>query len=212
MAAKQQRFEEQPIERTFTDAMSPPPPEESGAPVQEAPIGTDPAPETGPNMETAPPAAEFFLSCLTSVEQQTFLGFCAMRNLTPDAGILAFLKEKIQRSELNTVATNPFTDEAQAVVDSVKQQMPTQAVTSTFQLGRKPVKACEVCGEPVTVDFLGRMLCQKPACWHAYAGLTPQQPMETASRGNADVNRRLGKLESMMDRIAQSLDKMVGAA
>ena len=192
MARSQQHFEETSTAQPFSDSSPPFSPAASPSPA--------------PTENPGPAPADFFLSCLSASEQQQFLDFCALRNLSPEAGVLAFLKEKLQRSELNTVVNNPFTDEAQAVVNSMQATK-----VPGFQLGQKPTKACEVCGQPVIIDFLGRMLCKNPQCWHTYAGLSPQDQQRGAVevRGG-ETDKRLSSLESMMERIAGMLDKLVG--
>lgn len=241
MAAKQSRVGD-PQPQTFTDTppvkqplseeSAPLPDQEPGTPPPDAPLPDTPFPgpygpepptpplSALPPLDVAEQAAEFFLNCFTSSEQQQFLDFCTMRGLTPAAGFLAFAKEKMQRGDMHSLNNNPFTDEAQQAVEDVQQQMhptptPTQPQPTTalqsYQLGRKPMKSCEVCQTPFVVDFMGRLLCSKPECWHTYAGIAPQQPTTRGAPVDADTSRRLGNLETMMERITQHLDRLVGA-
>lgn len=224
MPAKQpSRSEEPPMtEQTFSDV--PTSPLQSVASQEEmvdAPLPPPPAPDVSPAV-SGEAAADFFLSCMDVVEQQKFLGFCETRQLSPAAGIALFLKEPLQKDELDPMRANPFADEAQAMVDSMR---PTASTSAHSQLiappsQNLPVKPCAVCGTMFPVKFRGRMLCENPTCWHTYAGISPQQPRGVgAGTGElADTTRRLGKLESMMervagaqDRLAAMLDRMVGA-
>jgi hypothetical protein len=100
-------------------------------------------------------------------------------------------------------------------VEQVARQMPptTAAALPAFRLGQKPKKPCEVCGEEFEVQWQGRQLCKKPSCWHAYAGIQPRtSAVPVDVRASADLARRVGRLESLMDRIADSLDRMTGSA
>ncbi len=153
--------------------------------------------------------ADFFMAGLSAAEQQHFLDFCTMRQLSPEAGVLAFLKEKLQQGDLDAIRQNPFTDEAQAVVEQLLgRQQGGQPVP--YQMGKKVTKPCEVCQEPVVIDFPGRLLCQNPKCWHAYAGFTPQQSSNTPVVGGSAIERRLGKMESLVERLAGMMDRFIG--
>ncbi len=187
----------------------PPPPPPSPSPIEVTP----------PNPPATADPSDFFLSCLDSVEQQRFLDFCANRRLEPTAGILLFMKEPLQRYELNPLASNPFADEAQAVVDSVRAQTQPQAAAPVatqihpgVYVGRKPVKPCEVCGTPFEVEFLGRKLCKNETCWHTYNGMSPQSSLPKPTAGSSpETDRRLSKIETMMEWIVGKLEKRVGA-
>lgn len=211
MARQQSTSEEQP-RRTFSDTPAPsllpvgettPTPEEQPAPVLTA---TQMDPEA---------AAEIFLACMDMVEQQRFLSFCEGRGLTPAAGMLLFMKEPLQREDLNPLASNAFADDAQAVIDAMQPSLPQEQASPRpqgprAQLRQKPTAPCAVCGETFIVQFLGRQLCQKESCWHEYAGLHPQRPAGQGARVTAESDRRLGRLEKMVERMSGMLDQLVG--
>ena len=221
MAEKRQPIPSEPRERVFVDEGPPLQPDidlSVSAPAVE-PIG--PAGASPPAVAPPPDPADFFLSCMDSVEQQRFLDFCALRQLTPAAGILLFLKEPLQRDELNPLAANPFADDAQAVVDMVQHPQQPQAGQLAppnyvpVALRQKPMGVCEVCGSPFMVKFQGRKLCDNETCWHTYHEMRGQVAINTGVGGitiaNAENDRRLSKLEKMMERIAGALDRLVGA-